>query len=387
MKRSFLFSAIVALAVVLVGCNDNKPTGDGDYTSISFKESAITMICGDTTNLSLLYQPATLSRPNAEWSSADTALVKVIGKGIIVAASDTIGTTTVTAKVNDLVATCEVTVDTYRNLIGFGNIICLKGEAVGDVKDTTLKNGKTYKIQFEKCPILMIDNLGFDSNTGAGSGYAILDSTMLYVITEGDYKGYMFSNFGAIFREDSLDQEYAALVGNYDPTIVGPAWEKYLTTPVTTEEEDEKAYDEFIAEYEKGVTGAQVVAASSSDGNSWRWSSISYGTVTDGYFVEYYDDEDNLAIQYDVEVEWLNYVGYGLGLAIDWDASMEEDSVIIKKPYTKDCELKHYTSNSAVQAMPSLVKSNNALNSAKLNNTVFELKGQKLQVMPREALR
>ena len=56
MKRSFLFSAIVALAVVLVGCNDNKPTGDGDYTSISFKESAITMICGDTTNLSLLYQ-------------------------------------------------------------------------------------------------------------------------------------------------------------------------------------------------------------------------------------------------------------------------------------------------------------------------------------------
>ncbi len=383
MKRSFLFSAIVALAVVLVGCNDNKPTGDGDYTSISFKESAITMICGDTTNLSLLYQPSNLSRPNAVWSSADTALVKVVGKGIIVAASDTIGTTTVTAKVNDLVATCEVTVNTYQNLIGFDAITYFPStkQPIGAIKDTVMPSGTSYKIQLCSVTLFMPDNLGFDSETLYGEGYAIFADAALYFINDSTnkYDGYMFSERAAIFRSDSLDTEYAALAGSFDANIVGNA-----VNDTTLSE------DEFWAEYNKGVPGAYLGYAQV-DNDGVGSSYMHYGIVNDGYIGYTYDEEGNFAgTVYDLYIEWFNtYYGYCYyGLAIDWEKSYEENYLYFKEPYEKDATEYHYTSNSGVQAAPRFVKPANNFKVAAKAGKVNKLDmPKKLQVMPREARR
>ena len=347
MKKSFLFGTIVALAIALVGCKDDRPIGDIDYTSISFKESIITVICGDTTNLSLLYQPATLSRPNAEWSSADTALVKVIGKGIIVAASDTVGTTTVTAKVNDLVATCEVTVNTYQNLIGFDAITYFPAtkQPIGAIKDTVMPSGNSYKIQLCRVRLFMPDNLGFDSETLYGEGYAIFADAALYFVNDSTskYNGQMFSERAAIFRNDSLDTEYAAQAGSFDANIVGDA-----VNDTTLSDEA------FWAEYDKGVPGAYLgYAQVDNDGVGYRY--MHYGIVNDGYIGYTYDEEGNFAgTVYDLYVDWFNYGGYYFGLAIDWEKSYEENYLYFKEPYEKDATEYHYTSNGGFLGMSSL---------------------------------
>jgi hypothetical protein len=381
MKKSFLFGTIVALAIALVGCKDDRPIGDIDYTSISFKESIITVICGDTTNLSLLYQPATLSRPNAEWSSADTALVKVIGKGIIVAASDTVGTTTVTAKVNDLVATCEVTVNTYQNLIGFDAITYFPStkQPIGAIKDTVMPSGNSYKIQLCRVRLFMPDNLGFDSETLYGEGYAIFADAALYFVNDSTskYNGQMFSERAAIFRNDSLDTEYAAQAGSFDANIVGDA-----VNDTTLSDEA------FWAEYDKGVPGAYLgYAQVDNDGVGYRY--MHYGIVNDGYIGYTYDEEGNFAgTVYDLYVDWFNYGGYYFGLAIDWEKSYEENYLYFKEPYEKDATEYHYTSNGGVQAAPRFVKPANnfkvAAKAGKMNKLDMP---KKLQVVPHEVLR
>lgn len=380
MKKSFLFGTIAALAIALVGCKDNGPTGDSDYTSISFKESTITMICGDTTNLSLLYQPSSLSRPNAEWSSADTVLVKVIGKGIIVAASDTVGTTTVTAKVNDLVATCEVTVNTYQNLIGFDAITYFPStkQPIEALKDTVTPSGNTYKVQLCLVTLFIPDNLGFDSETLYGKGYAIFADAALYFINDSTskYDGYLLSSRGAIFRNDSLTTEYAAQAGGFDANIVGNALNDTTLSS-----------DEFFAAYLKGIPGAYIGSAEvGSDGVSYSY--FRNAIVTNGYIAYTYDDEGNFAgTVYDLYVDWFNYGGYYYGLAVDWEKSYEEGELYFKEPYEKDATEYHYTSNGGVQAAPRFVKPINRFNvNTKTCRNKLDIP-KKLQVVPHDVLR
>lgn len=375
--KKILFSAAMVLAVVLVGCKPD--TQDNKYTSISLKPNELTMICGDTTQLSLLYQPTSNAKPNATWTSSDTNVVKVIGKGIITA-KDTIGTATITAKVDDLTATCEVNVNTYQNLIGFDAITYFPDTkvAIGPIIDTTLASGTTYKIQLCNVTLFMPDTLGFDSETLYGEGYAIFADASLYFVSDASsqYDGYMLSDRGAVFSSDptDADKEFYAQAGSFDPAIVGAAFED--TTLVDSEA--------FWAAYQKGVPGAYITSAEvSGDGVSYAY--IHYGAVTDGYIGYTYDDNGDFAgTEYDLTVEWFNDY---FGIAIDWEESMAEGKYIFKTPYEKASEEYHYTHGVTVKSAPRFVQPSHSVNNVKMGKKVNLGKVEKLKVMPREALR
>lgn len=380
--KKILYCAAMALAVVLVGCNP--PVEDNKYTSISLKPNSLTMISGDTTQISLLYQPTSSAHPDATWTSSDTNIVKVIGKGII-AAKDTIGSATITAQVNELTATCEVTVDAYENLIYFADIMYFPATKtpIGDVMDTTYY-GTTYKVQLNRVtcliPAMLPDNLSFDSETLNGEGYAIFADVALYFVNDksSEFDGRMLSDRFAIFRNDSLDTEWASQAGYFDPAIVGAV---FVDETIVTKED-------FVAAYTEGAYGAHW-GECTIDADGVNYYNIFDGIIPDGYIGYTFDEEGKYAgTVYDLTLEWFG--GY-YGIAIDWENSYmnEEGEIVValKEPYEKVSEVLHYTSGSSVKSAPSFIKTRNDLNRVMKGEKVNLGKAEKLQVMPRTAMR
>ncbi len=376
MKKIF-YCAAMAIAVVLVGCNP--PVEDNKYTSISLKPNELTLVAGDTTQVSLLYQPASAAHPDATWASSDTNVVKIIGKGIVVA-KDTIGNATITAKVDNLTATCEVKVDIVQNLTGFNDILYFPDtkEPIGSVKDTTLASGNTYKIQLYKFTYFLPSTYGFDSETLMGEGFAIFADAVAYFINDASskYNGQMFSDRGFELRTDSLENEYAALAGSYDADkLVACLMDSTL---------DEAA---FWAAYEDALPGAYLTQATVTEEVSYLY--MHYGAVTDGYIYYEWDEEGNYAgTVYDLYIDWYNDIDYWLGLAIDWEKTMAAQEWIFVEPYKMDVTRYHYTSSgNPVQLAPAFMRPVNGFKNPRYNKVVNMGKPEKLQVMPRTVKR
>lgn len=104
-----LATALVALA----GCKGGDDEGN-KYTSISFKETSISLAVGETKKMNVLYQPTTLEPPTCEWSSSNEA-VATVDNGTITAVEG--GDAQITAKVGDLTAVCNVHVASVYDLI------------------------------------------------------------------------------------------------------------------------------------------------------------------------------------------------------------------------------------------------------------------------------
>lgn len=383
MKKSLFLGAVVALTAVLVGCNP-KPVdvdGDGDYTSISLKPSEMTIVAGDTVSVSLLYQPTTAARPNATWSSSDTAIVKVIGNGIVVA-KDTTGAATVTAKVGELTATCEVTVDYYENLFDVCDILMFMPEeqrVYGDTIDTIMPSGKTYKIQLRTIDLIMPNSLEFDKETSAGEGLAVFATASLYFIADAtsQYDGYVFSEGGIEFVNDSasLNKEYAGLAGSFDPAIVGPVFDDMLA---------KKDFDQVT--YQTGAKGAHIgeaVVTVTAEGTGVTYYPFFNGIITDGYIKVVYNDEGYAAgMDYDFKAKWL-YQFYGL--AIDWETSMEEGTYVLKKPYEAAYSEEYNYTSSKVNAAPRFVGAKKGMNK-EAGQKIFKGKVEKLRSLNVAAL-
>ena len=378
MKKSLFLGAVVALAAALVGCNPNhNNTDDKSVTSISLKPTELVMVSGDTTRINLLYEPTTAAAPVAEWSSSDTAIVKAAGKGIIIA-KDTFGTATVTAKVGELTTSCEVTVDYYENLFALNAIVYFPDSKVpvGDVIDTVLPSGNSYKIQLQKVTLLMTNSLEFDDETLLGEGEAVWADACLYFVTEGEYKDQMFSDRRVEFVNDSalLKNEFAAMAGSYDASIVGPVIEAAFAgeSPDATE-------------YHRGAKGAYIgYAEFTSDGVSY-YTNLEYdGIITDGYIGYAYGDDGYVTgMDYDFKAKWA-YVFYGL--AVDWETSIAENTYVFVKPYEANfSEEYHYTTKGAKLA-PRFAGANKNLNKV-AGKKVFMGKPEKLRAVPMSAIR
>lgn len=377
MKKSLFLGAVVALTAVLVGCNP-KPVdvdGDGGYTSISLKPSEMTIVAGDTVSVSLLYQPTTAARPNATWSSSDTAIVKVIGNGIVVA-KDTIGTATVTAKVGELTATCEVTVDYYENLFDVSTIFYFPDtkKAISDTIDTTIVYSSglvdTIKVQLCSVELFMPNSREFDEEANyLGEGEAVFATASLYFVADPSLEkndGLKFSNTRIEIVSDSasLNKEYAGLAGSFDPAIIGPVFDAVL-----------KGEDLDKNTYITGAKGAYIGNASvASDGVSY--SLLYDGIITDGYIKFVYNDEGYAAgVDYDFKAKWL-YQFYGL--AIDWETSMEEGTYVLKKPYEAAYSEEYHYTSSKVNAAPRFVGAKKGMNK-EAGQKIFKGKVEKLR--------
>lgn len=378
MKKSLFLGAVVALTAVLVGCNP-KPVdvdGDGGYTSISFKQSEMTIVAGDTVSVFLLYQPTTAARPNATWSSSDTAIVKVIGNGIVVA-KDTTGTATVTAKVGELTATCEVTVDYYENLFDISYILYFPASkvAISDTIDTTIVFSSglkdTIKVQLCSVELFMPNSREFDEEANfLGEGEAVFATASLYFVADpslGENDGLQYSDRRVEIVNDSasLNKEYAGLAGSFDPAIIGPVFDAYLKG----EDLDEKTYL-------TGAKGAYIGYASvASDGV--RVSYLYDGIITDGYIAFVYDNTTGkvTGLDYDFKAKWL-YQFYGL--AIDWETSMEEGTYVLKKPYEAAYSEEYHYTSSKVNAAPRFVGAKKGMNK-EAGQKIFKGKVEKLR--------
>ncbi|HCS88366.1 MAG TPA: hypothetical protein DIW30_08300 [Bacteroidales bacterium] len=376
MKKSLFLGAVVALTAALVGCNPSQKPDDASYTSISLKPNELVMVAGDTTRVNLLYEPTTAAAPAAEWSSSDTAIVKV-ANGIVIA-KDTFGTATVTAKVGELTATCEVTVDYYENLFAPSAIYYFPDTKVpvGEVIDTVMPSGKSYKIQLQRLTMLVLNSLDFDGEAGLGEGQAIFADAALYFVTEGEYKDKMFSDRRIEFVNDSalLNKEYAAMAGSFDPNIVAPVLEDFIKSEYS---------DIDVDTYMKGAKGAYIGDAEMTDEGVRYWPFFN-GIITDGYIGYAYDNEGKVTgMDYDFHAKWA-YVFYGI--EVDWDTSYEEGTYVFVKPYEAAfSEEYHYTTKGTKQA-PRFAGANKNLNK-KAGKKVFMGKPEKLRAVPMSAMR
>ena len=121
MKRNFKLVLVLLIVCTVVlsafGCGPKEISA----TSITLDNSTLTLIEGDTFTLNATIDPDDVTDPTIQWLSSNESVVTVTN-GAIVAVS--VGTATITAKtVNDLTATCNVTVNPKPLYTRDGNYI------------------------------------------------------------------------------------------------------------------------------------------------------------------------------------------------------------------------------------------------------------------------
>lgn len=191
MKKYLVVLAAAVLA--LAGC---KPGEGSKYTSISFKNSELTMAIGATGKLQVLYEPTTLEAPAVVWASSNAEVVSVDQNGNIAALDEGEANITATYGEGDkaLTAVCKITVKDQRDLLKWAgwSLWGLDKSTIlsNDTVKKTLQSGQevscvmipaTYKIWSEGV-YLDVDHL-------AGAGYvATVEGTAL-LITDDLGKG------------------------------------------------------------------------------------------------------------------------------------------------------------------------------------------------------
>ena len=114
MKRNFklsvqtLYSIILCLCVVLVGCTkENVPI---TVTGVTLSPTSITLVEGESQNLTAKITPSNAENQNVRWSSSDASVVTV-ANGLVTAIKAGNATITVTTEDGGKTATCAVKVD------------------------------------------------------------------------------------------------------------------------------------------------------------------------------------------------------------------------------------------------------------------------------------
>ena len=108
MKRNFklsvqtLYSIILCLCVVLVGCTkENVPI---TVTGVTLSPTSITLVEGESQNLTAKITPSNAENQNVRWSSSDASVVTV-ANGLVIAIKAGNATITVTTEDGSKTAT------------------------------------------------------------------------------------------------------------------------------------------------------------------------------------------------------------------------------------------------------------------------------------------
>jgi uncharacterized protein YjdB len=90
-------------------------------TSVTLTPTTLTLVQGNTSNLTDTVYPANATNPNVTWRSSNPAVVSVSSSGTVTAVSGGTATITVTTVDGGHTATCEVTVPLYAKTISSGS--------------------------------------------------------------------------------------------------------------------------------------------------------------------------------------------------------------------------------------------------------------------------
>lgn len=107
MKKSVLILAAVAALTLVAGCTATKEEGNG-IRSVSVVPSEVTIPEGLSESLSVAVEPSSAQYSIITWASSDRNVATVSKKGTLTGVKA--GTATITATINGVSGTCEVTV-------------------------------------------------------------------------------------------------------------------------------------------------------------------------------------------------------------------------------------------------------------------------------------
>ncbi len=312
---------LAAAAFVLVGC-EKDPEVVSNITSISIEES-VTLLAGtdEVVPLTLTWEPETetLDYTQVSWTSSDEAVVTVDADGGLLAIAG--GVATVTAKYNDLVAVCEVTViEDPRELITWGDFYLInEGQAISEDTVQIVDGEEVFNCLLHLAIFYFTDANIVTDELGqfVGTGYVAISYAPVYVIYGGDYDGYYFSpRKGYRFATSIQDALASYTTTNADDF-------QYAVLPQGIS--DANAYATFIGgllsgtlsygspeheAYEQAMPWGGLQEVDFSDGSAWPIE----GFLGEGTFVD--------GANYDFSVNWLQGA-YGLNYNITEAGELE----------------------------------------------------------------
>ncbi len=166
MKRlSFFISYIVITALLLCSCSMFNPGKKPEAVSLNIK--SISLTAGETTQLTVSYEPYDAQTKKPEWTTSDSSVAEV-DDGRVKAVSA--GTATITVSVeNNITDKCTVTV-TEKKI----------EKLTLNVENTSIKAGKTIQLEFAYIPA---------DAASEGIIWSSSDSSIAAVNSEGYVKG------------------------------------------------------------------------------------------------------------------------------------------------------------------------------------------------------
>ena len=314
-----LATALVALA----SCNGNN---ENVLTGISFKQTEVGGLYGDTIRLTLVATPAEAALPDdIVWSSSDTDVVQVIDKKGNIALLKS-GNANVTAQSGDMKAVCKVQVYTYEE--GWAPAASsyyfpsTKSELpVSDTVITYTTSKATYECKLYSIQICWpsaLDLPGGDPGEGEWI-YATIVAPFIEHATRPDSAQFIGEIWDIAFQivpDDAVNNtKFGAFSGEIDPEITGAAWQ-WLCEVIDALPDTGKLTSEHIQQFEEkydpGVFGVYVKDAMT-DGQYIYSNPWVDGVITAGYCQTLYDDDSQPYASYKLIVDWCDGYVPGLG--------------------------------------------------------------------------
>ena len=324
MKKYLIVFAAAILA--LASCTPKEQEGS-EYTKISLKQTELALGLGESQKLTLLWEPATLDAPSATWTSSAPEIVSVVN-GTVTALD--YGEATITVKVGDLSAACQVTVTDPLSLVQWGGFslwsLDKKNVLSNDTMVVTLRNGQTaHCVMISATYAIWDDNITMDPNTGYmyGTGFFVDLQGTAWLITDSlDKNGanYYYLGTSALqikdidtFNWNDTANAYCCVTGKYGDVNQMMEWFN-----------DSTATLDDITELKGGVIDALEWS-----GNSAKWAGdYIYGFAGTGIFVEYEYEDETTELLYKANFNWFDGDQF-LGLVLYQD---ENEKWQLKEP-------------------------------------------------------
>ena len=325
---------LAAVLVALAGCKKNPEVVE--LTGLSFKQSELNAIVGDSIRLALVGTPAEAPLPNdIKWTSSNDEVVEIVDqKGNIAIVGP--GEANITAKSGELSAVCKITARLYEvawaptRLTYFPSTIS-QLPVSDSVYQFEYPSG-IYECQLFSVTIIAANSVEFAGFQGAGEGL-MGDASVLFITKtpEGkeDFLGEAWDwvGFNIVTDEEVNETQFGIPAGEIDPEIVGQAELAYLQSI----DAGAPAFDKDL--YASGVYGLGIHSLEI-EGQSVSYYSTYDGIVTSGHVFEVYDDETGqyAYTDYDITVQWC-YGFDGLAFNREWVEGQDPYADLLIQPF------------------------------------------------------
>lgn len=335
--KKILFAAFVAVAAIsLVGCKD-KNTANG---SITVSPKSIEIAVGEQQKIRAALDPAPSKDVALKYASSNPDVATVSETGIVTGVDAGNATIVVSAegyKSDSCVVTVMSMYDVF-NIADYG----LFGEfekIAGSDTTLELSIGKV-NVVLANITLLAWDGNLLYSDGWAGSGFAIMATIPMYLITEpgSQYDGYYVGAGGFVISKTDAPRFAFCQPGSVNVQDYGDFLKGYIVA--------EKSEDVQWSLLETAFPGAQIIYVDYSDPDEPVWSDnygIYFGHISQGYF--YDPEEEGGEPEWAVNLSWHNFMDEDrhYGLKVNKNAEGKIESVV--EPYDMSVIDRQFTYN------------------------------------------